>query len=181
MKRAYFAALLMAASVFTTSIHAQSYAIDWFTIDGGGGVSTSGVFSISGTIGQPDAGVMSGGQYSLNGGYWGIVTAVQTPGAPLLSIQQVGGGVRVFWLNPATDWLLDQSLTVTGAWSQVAFPYTTNATDISVSTPAPTGNRFYRLRRPRGESRPGARIWVRNRGSPEYSFSQSEHPSSWCG
>lgn len=137
----------MGTAVFTTSAQAQNYAIGWFTIDGGGGTSTGGVFSISGTIGQPDAGVMSGGQYSLNGGFWGIVSAVQTPGAPLLSIQRVGGGVRVFWPKPATDWLLDQGLTVTGAWSQVIFPYTTNATDISVSIPAPMGNRFYRLRR----------------------------------
>ena len=43
--------------------------------------------------------------------------------------------------------MLDQSLTVTGAWSQVSFPYTTNATDISVNVPAPTGNKFYRLRK----------------------------------
>jgi hypothetical protein len=32
---------------------AQSYSIDWFTIDGGGGTST-GVYSVSGTIGQQD-------------------------------------------------------------------------------------------------------------------------------
>ena len=148
MKRMYFAAVLTAAAAFTTCAQAQNYGIDWFTIDGGGGTSTGGVFAISGTIGQPDAGVMSGGQYSLNGGFWGIVSAIQTPGAPLLSIQRVGGGVRVLWPKPATDWLLDQSLTVTGVWSQVAFPYATNATDISVLVPAATGNRFYRLRRP---------------------------------
>jgi len=148
MKRTHFAAMLMAVVVLTASARAQNYSIDWFTIDGGGGTSTGGVFSISGTIGQPDAGVMSGGQYSLSGGFWGILSAVQTPGAPLLSIQRVGGGARVFWPKPATDWLLDQSLTVTGAWSQVTFPYATNATDISVSLPSPAGNRFYRLRKP---------------------------------
>jgi len=148
MKRTHFAAMLMAVVVLTASARAQNYSIDWFTIDGGGGTSTGGVFSVSGTIGQPDAGVMSGGQYSLNGGFWGILSAVQTPGAPLLSIQRVGGGARVFWPKPATDWLLDQSLTVTGAWSQVTFPYATNATDISVSLPSPAGNRFYRLRKP---------------------------------
>jgi len=148
MKRTCFAAMLMAVVVLTASARAQNYSIDWFTIDGGGGTSTGGVFSVSGTIGQPDAGVMSGGQYSLSGGFWGILSAVQTPGAPLLSIQRVGGGARVFWPKPATDWLLDQSLTVTGAWSQVTFPYATNATDISVSLPSPTGNRFYRLRKP---------------------------------
>ncbi|HWN96366.1 MAG TPA: hypothetical protein VNT99_15150, partial [Methylomirabilota bacterium] len=55
---------------FLTSARAQSYSIDWFTIDGGGGTSTGGVYSVSGTIGQPDAGTMSGGNYSLAGGFW---------------------------------------------------------------------------------------------------------------
>ncbi|MEX0741789.1 MAG: hypothetical protein WD079_03265 [Phycisphaeraceae bacterium] len=56
---------------------------------------------------------------------------MQTPGAPLLSIAWQGADVRVFWPLPGTGFVLDQSLTVTGAWSQVSFPYTTNATDIS--------------------------------------------------
>jgi hypothetical protein len=32
------------------------YAINWHTIDAGGGTSTGGVYSVSGSIGQPDAG-----------------------------------------------------------------------------------------------------------------------------
>jgi hypothetical protein len=40
---------------------AQSYTIDWFKIAGGSGTSTGGVFSVSGTISQPYAGAMSGG------------------------------------------------------------------------------------------------------------------------
>jgi len=47
----------------------------------------------------------------------------------------------------ATDFVLDPSLTVTGAWSQLSFPYATNVTGISVGTSAPTGNKFYRLRK----------------------------------
>lgn len=31
-------------------------AINWHTTDGGGGTSNGGVYSVSGTIGQPDAG-----------------------------------------------------------------------------------------------------------------------------
>src|SRR5207237_460684 len=42
--------------------------------DGGGGTSTGGGYSLSGTIGQPDASSftspMSGGNYSLVGGFW---------------------------------------------------------------------------------------------------------------
>src|SRR6266487_2900088 len=80
--------LLSALSLFAnmTSLNAQSYSIDWFTVDGGGGTSTGGVYSVSGTIGQPDAGKMSGGNFTVDGGFWGITAAVLTPGAPLLTI-----------------------------------------------------------------------------------------------
>ena len=42
------------------------YSLDWFSIDGGAGTSTGGVYSVSGTIGQPDAGTMAGGSYTLS-------------------------------------------------------------------------------------------------------------------
>jgi hypothetical protein len=97
---------------------------------------------------QPDAGGPStGGDYALSGGFWSLF-AVQTPGAPLLSVARQSGNVRVFWPLPATGFLLDHSPTVTGTWSQISFPYTTNATEISITVPAPTGNKFYRLRKP---------------------------------
>ncbi|QQS08468.1 MAG: hypothetical protein IPK69_10790 [Phycisphaerales bacterium] len=45
--------------------------IDWYTIDGGGGTSSGGLFTLSGTIGQPDAGApMSGGSFTIVGGFW---------------------------------------------------------------------------------------------------------------
>jgi hypothetical protein len=48
------------------------FDLTWSTIDGGGGAaSTGGGFSLGGTIGQPDAGVMAGGDYTLAGGFWG--------------------------------------------------------------------------------------------------------------
>ena len=128
---------------------AQSFSIDWHTIDGGGGTSTGGVFAVSGTVGQPDAAAqpMTNGTFSLTGGFWSIFT-VPTPDAPLLSVERQAAAVRVFWPLPATGFVLDQSLTVTGAWSQVSFPYATNATDISISVPMPTGSKYYRLRQP---------------------------------
>src|SRR5262245_53427986 len=66
---------------------AQTYAIDWFSMDGGGGTSTGGVYSINSTIGQYDAGrTMSGGSFTVEGGFWAIVGAVQAPGAPTLRL-----------------------------------------------------------------------------------------------
>ena len=48
----------------------DDFELSWFTIDGGGGTSSGGNFSLSGTSGQPDAGSMSNGGFSLKGGFW---------------------------------------------------------------------------------------------------------------
>ena len=63
------AAVLLATFTLTDPAHAQ-LSITWYTIDGGGGTSSGGGFTLSGTIGQPDAGGMSGGSFDLLGGYW---------------------------------------------------------------------------------------------------------------
>src|SRR2546421_3777654 len=97
------------ADFAASRVSAQNYSIDWFTIDGGGGTSTGGVFSVSGTIGQPDAGHMSGGNFSIDGGFWGIIAAVQTPGAPLLRVfVTTTNTVVIAWPAPSTGFNLEQ-------------------------------------------------------------------------
>lgn len=64
--------------------HAQ-YDLSWFTIDGGGLMSsTGGNYSLAGTIGQPDAGTftspMAGGTFELVGGFWVSAPACACPG-----------------------------------------------------------------------------------------------------
>ena len=49
----------------------QVFSLPWWTVDGGGGVSQGGSYQLSGTIGQADAGLLSGGSYALQGGFWG--------------------------------------------------------------------------------------------------------------
>lgn len=57
--------------------HAQTggtYELTWSTIDSGGATfSTGGSYELGGTMGQPDAGNVSGGTYSLGGGFWGFL------------------------------------------------------------------------------------------------------------
>jgi hypothetical protein len=49
-----------------------SYTLFWWTVDGGGDTSvTVGKYTLSGTAGQPDAGELSQGSYTLGGGFWG--------------------------------------------------------------------------------------------------------------
>jgi hypothetical protein len=147
------ASIFLALVLFPVLAHSQSYAIDWFTIDSGGGTSTGGVYSVSGTIGQPDAGRSTGGSYALEAGFWGFVGTIQTPGAPLLSAERVGAGpaVRVFWSASATGYLLDETALLTSlpvSWSQVTSGLQTNGTQVSLTVPLPVGTKYYRLRKP---------------------------------
>lgn len=129
----------------------QNYTIDWFTIDGGGGTSTGGVYSITGTIGQPDAGIMSGGNYTLHGGFWGIVAAVQTPGAPLLSIFRTPTNtLAITWPSPSTDWTLQRNTDSinSGNWSNVTSGIADDGTTKILLVNPPAGKQFFRLRQP---------------------------------
>ena len=98
--------------LLTPSAFAQSYSIDRFTIDGGGGMNaTGGIYTLSGTVGQPDAGpTMSGENYSVDGGFWSIIAAVQTPGAPTLTVTLTTTNTAVVsWPYPSTGFALEQN------------------------------------------------------------------------
>jgi len=141
---------ILAVPLFTPSLQAQTYSIDWSTVDGGGGASTGGIYTVSGTVGQPDAGTMSGGDYALVGGFWGIVAAVQAPGAPYLTITRSNIWVIVSWPLPAPGWRLHATTNVVAGsvWTEIPPPYQTNGANLQVIQPLPGGNKFYRLHRP---------------------------------
>ena len=64
---------------------AGGYALSWWTVDGGGVTSNaSGGYALSGTAGQPDAAVWSGGDYVLAGGFWGGVAVAYRVYLPLV-------------------------------------------------------------------------------------------------
>jgi len=142
--------LLLAGSLLCglQNLCAQNLSIDWFTIDGGGGNSTGGVFAVSGTIGQPDAGAMSGGNYTLVGGFWGMAVAIQMEGAPLLTITESGASVIVSWPSPSTGFVLQENSSLGNTnWLNVAQSPTDDGTRKSVTVTPPIGNRFYRLKK----------------------------------
>ena len=77
-----FALLLTGTALVAAD--AADYQLSWWTVDSGGGSSQSadGLYTLSGTIGQPDAGFAAGGEYTLHGGFW----------------QQVGAAIQEFWV-----------------------------------------------------------------------------------
>ena len=59
--------LLLAGGV----VAQEGYDLSWWTVDGGGYTfSAGGGYSLGGTIGQPDAGLLTGPGYHLSGGFW---------------------------------------------------------------------------------------------------------------
>jgi len=141
----WFALLVLASTA-----SAQTYSIDWFTIDSGGGTSTGGVYSVSGTIGQPDASqqAMTGGNHSLVGGFWSMI-AMQTTGAPLLSIvHTTTNTVAIFWPSPSTGWTLQQNTHSVSSvnWSNMTTGIGDDGTTKTLIVNPPTGNRFFRLK-----------------------------------
>jgi hypothetical protein len=62
--------MMGAVSLALAASHAQAQlAMTWYSIDCGGSVAQSGQLSMRGTLGQPDAGVQTGGTLTFTGGF----------------------------------------------------------------------------------------------------------------
>ena len=136
----------LAALTLVAWVARGQFTVDWSTVDGGGSSSTGGVYSVSGTIGQPDTGTMIGGNFTLQGGFWPGVAVVQTPGAPTLSIQATNQTLVLTWPAPATGYVLQEnpSLTTTN-WTTVSNAPAIVVGEKRVTISSPLVNRFYRL------------------------------------
>ena len=138
----------LVALLFTASLLRAQSALDWFTVDGGGGTSSGGAYAGQGTIGQPDAGVSSGGGYVLHGGFWGAFGGAAAESGPTLRIQLAGMNVTVAWVNPSTGFQLQESTSLTTPdWADVNAVPAVVGGERQVSRPAASAARFYRLRK----------------------------------
>jgi hypothetical protein len=133
----------LALVIFTSAAQAQ-YAIDWFTLDGGGGTSSGGNFTLTGTIGQPDAGTLNGGNYTLQGGFWPGIVVPATGEAPALFIQLAATSLMILWSPTTPGFSLEQSSSLLpGSW--VPAP---SGADNPATIPLGSGPTFYRLKKP---------------------------------
>jgi hypothetical protein len=143
--------LLFAASA---PLRAADFTLDWFTVDGGGGTSVGGAYSVSGTVGQPEAGpTLAGGNFAVTGGFWALVEVIQSPGAPLLKIRREGPNVVISWPNPSTGFVLQQTTELSASsgamvWTDTALVPTEDGLEKIVTMPVSPGHRFFRLKRP---------------------------------
>jgi hypothetical protein len=143
--------ILLASLVLPMFAQAQNYSIDWYKVAGGGGTSSGGNYTLTGTIGQHDAGKIAGGNYTIEGGFLAGIGLVQTPGAPLLSMRLTNNNVSavISWPVSATGFVLEETATLaTPLWTTNAVSITTNGAEKNVTIPANVGMKYFRLRKP---------------------------------
>jgi hypothetical protein len=135
---------ILASALFLPVLANAQYAIDWFTIDGGGGTSSGGRFTLTGTIGQPDAGTLSGSNYTLQGGFWPGIVVPATGEAPTLFIQLSSASIIILWSPTTSGFSLEQSSTLLpGSWAPAP-----SGADNPATNPLGSGPTFYRLKKP---------------------------------
>jgi len=138
---------LLLLVVSGVSASAQTYSINWSKISTGGGTSTGGVYAVTGTIGQHDAGgAISGGDFSLTGGFWHLFSW-QIPGSPTLTIRYPGINTAIVsWQSPSTGFRLQfaTDLLLSDWVNSVISPSDEGINHFLIVTP-PNGNRFFRL------------------------------------
>jgi hypothetical protein len=65
------AACCLLLLVGVVALAQDGYERSWWTVDGRGYTfSSGGGYELGGTAGQPDAGMLIGGDYTLGGGFW---------------------------------------------------------------------------------------------------------------
>ena len=93
---------------------------------------------------------MNGGNYSVTGGFWSLLAVVQTPGAPLLTIQLTTTNTAVInWpVSSPTFNLQKNSALGTANWGSVTnVPAVVGGQNQVIIAP-PTGNWYFRLKYP---------------------------------
>ena len=141
--------LLLLASVLAA--RSQNYSVDRSVISGGGGASSNAQYSVTGSIGQVGAGSLSsGGSYSVAGGFWSLISVVQSSGAPPMGITHSSGQVVISWPTPTSGWTLQQNpnLADAGGWVTSGYPVAATNGVSSINITSATGNLFFRLAQP---------------------------------
>ena len=93
---------------------------------------------------------MTGGNYSLTGGFWSFISVVQTAGMPTLAITHIGQQREYVSWPDTGSYTLQQNanLALTNGWATSGYDITTTNGTSSITITAPTGNSFFRLSKP---------------------------------
>ncbi len=92
---------------------------------------------------------MTGSSYSLTGGFWSLISVVQTAGLPNLTITHSGSSVIITWPDTGSYTLQQNAnLALANGWATSGYTINTSNGTNSITITPPTGNLFFRLSNP---------------------------------
>jgi hypothetical protein len=87
-----------------------TFEVSWWSVDSGGNDMAGGAYAISGSAGQPDAGVaLTGGEYGVTGGFWSALG--QQPPQPTDTSTPIPGTVAPTETATTTPALSTETIT----------------------------------------------------------------------
>ncbi len=128
----------------------QEFAIAGSVIAGGGGASAGSGFLVEGTIAQPAAGILLGGSFDLEAGFWNRVVEADACATPELRWFAHPNGMTLFWAAAPAGCLLEfsPSLTPPTIWSATTETPVERDGLRFITFPTDQAMGFYRLRKP---------------------------------
>ncbi len=135
--------LVVVVAFLSRTAGALDYQVSWFTIAAGAGTSTNGHYSVSGTIGQSDAGdALTGGSTSLTGGFWAVAAV---PAGPLLTLTALTPNAATLQWTPDTG---DYVLQVTESLSPAHWVNAPSGHANPIVVPLTSSERYFRVYKP---------------------------------
>ena len=142
-------AMVLNFTLLTQAAKGDDFSIDWFVVGGGGGTSGNGTYAVSGTIGQPaTGGSLSGGAYTVTGGFWAVDTiGVTVPSPPSLQLATGPNGIHLYWPATTTGFVLERSVgSASGPWTPVNAGVSNDGTFLGVDLAPSLSAAFFRLK-----------------------------------
>jgi hypothetical protein len=157
MKIKLFKTSILALATFAAVLRAgaqssASFNLTWNSVSGGGGnsASTGGVLSLSGTVGQADAGDSMGANYLLLGGFWAAEATGVVTSQPILRITRAGPNLIILsWPSWASDYTLQSAEAITSntIWANVSQTPVSIDDQYAVPIITTSAKQFFRLKR----------------------------------
>lgn len=149
-KRIAVTVILCLLGMVAVRAQGSLFEIVWYTTDGGGMTSSSPKFTLRGSIGQPDAGVLIGSSLRLRGGF------ASYPAPVIISPEGIAPGIN-FYQTPVitltwarTSWALGYHVQVstTTTFSNIIFEDDTlpETADSIQTPPLSDGTYYWRVR-----------------------------------
>jgi hypothetical protein len=149
-KRILMIVLLCLLGMVAVRAQSSIFEIVWYTIDGGGKTSSNANFTLRGSIGQPDAGLLVGSAVRLRGGF------ASYPAPVIISPEGIAPGIN-FYQTPVitltwarTSWALGYHVQVSTStsFSNIIFEDDTlpETADSIATLPLSDGTYYWRVR-----------------------------------